>query len=69
MQTRPLMLKTEGWLLPEDEPARPKDFAPCILVVEDDNAIRELTTEMLIGFGYQVDGAADGAIGLDRGWR
>ena len=32
---------------------------------QDDNAIRELTTEMLIGFGYQVDGAADGAIGWE----
>jgi DNA-binding response OmpR family regulator len=65
MQTGPLTLETEGSLIAEDKPARSKEFAPCILVVEDDNAIRELTIEMLIGFGYQVDGAADGAIGWE----
>jgi hypothetical protein len=46
MQTGPLTLETEGSLIAEDNPARPKEFAPCILVVEDDSAIRELTTEM-----------------------
>jgi two-component system cell cycle sensor histidine kinase/response regulator CckA len=65
LQTGPLTPETDGSLLAKDEPARPKDCAPCILVVEDDNAIRELTTEMLIGFGYQVDDAPDGAIGWE----
>jgi DNA-binding response OmpR family regulator len=32
-----------------------------ILVVDDDISIRELSTEVLIHFGYGVDAAADGA--------
>jgi two-component system cell cycle sensor histidine kinase/response regulator CckA len=34
-----------------------------ILVVDDDISIRQLTTEMLIRSGYEVDAAADGAAG------
>jgi two-component system cell cycle sensor histidine kinase/response regulator CckA len=34
-----------------------------ILVVDDDNSVRQLTTEMLIRAGFAVDAAADGAVG------
>jgi DNA-binding response OmpR family regulator len=36
-----------------------------ILVVEDDLSIRELSAEVLIRFGYEVDSAADGAAGWE----
>jgi two-component system, cell cycle sensor histidine kinase and response regulator CckA len=52
------------------EPARVEDGAPApgksirrILVVDDDISIRQLSTEMLIRSGYEVDAAADGAAG------
>ena len=32
-----------------------------ILVVDDDTSVRELSTDVLIRHGYQVDAAADGA--------
>jgi CheY-like chemotaxis protein len=34
-------------------------------VVDDDSSVRELTAEMLIGSGYAVDSAADGAAGWE----
>jgi DNA-binding response OmpR family regulator len=34
-------------------------------VAEDDEDIRRLNTEVLAGFGYKVDAAADGAIAWD----
>jgi CheY-like chemotaxis protein len=42
---------------PQNEP-NPRQ---CILVVEDDAAIRRVNTEVLTYSGYQVDAAADGA--------
>ncbi len=36
-----------------------------ILLVEDDDAIRHLSTEVLISFGYDVDTAEDGAAAWD----
>jgi two-component system, cell cycle sensor histidine kinase and response regulator CckA len=54
------------------EPARVQDAAPVvgkpiqrILVVDDDISVRQLSTEMLIRAGYEVDSAADGA----GGWK
>ena len=44
-------------------PPRPSEPAHRILVVEDDNSVRQLTTEMLIRAGFAVDAAADGAAG------
>jgi two-component system chemotaxis response regulator CheY len=37
----------------------------CILVVEDDAAIRRVNSEVLICSGYQVDAAEDGAVAWD----
>jgi len=39
---------------------------PCILVVDDDQAIRDLLSRTLIGAGYLVDLAADGASALAK---
>lgn len=36
-----------------------------ILVVEDDDDVRRLNTEVLIGSGYHVDAAEDGAVAWD----
>jgi two-component system OmpR family response regulator len=36
-----------------------------ILVVDDDEDIRRLNTEVLVNSGYRVDGAADGAMAWD----
>ena len=36
-----------------------------ILVVDDDGDIRRLNTEVLVGSGYKVDAAADGAVAWD----
>ena len=41
------------------------NLPPRILVVEDDNFIRQLSTESLILCGYQVDAAEDGAAGWE----
>lgn len=40
--------------------------APLVLVVDDDQAIRSILVETLKGEGYRVDGASNGAEGLDR---
>lgn len=37
-----------------------------ILLVEDDQAFRDLYTEILTDAGYEVDSAADGEIGLKK---
>jgi len=37
-----------------------------ILVVEDDDSLRELSTDALIRSGYEVDAAADGAAAWDK---
>jgi two-component system, chemotaxis family, chemotaxis protein CheY len=34
-------------------------------VVDDETSVRQLTTEMLICAGFEVDGAADGAAGWE----
>jgi two-component system, cell cycle sensor histidine kinase and response regulator CckA len=50
---------------PGDGLPAPSESVPRVLVVEDDISIRELTTEMLVRFGYEVDGATDG----EAGWK
>ena len=42
-----------------------------VLVVEDDEAVRRLVTELLAGEGYVVRAAANGRVGLEllRDWR
>ena len=37
-----------------------------ILVVDDDDAIRHINTEVLIHYGYHVDAAEDGAVAWQR---
>ena len=47
-------------------PAKSQTHLPQrILVVDDDTAIRQLNSEVLIGSGYRVDTAEDG----DAGWK
>jgi DNA-binding response OmpR family regulator len=36
-----------------------------ILVVDDDGDMRRLNTEVLVSYGYEVDGAEDGAVAWD----
>ena len=48
----------------KDEHSTPIALAS-ILVVEDDISIRQLTTEMLVRSGYEVDVAPDGAAGWE----
>ena len=43
----------------------PSQSAHRILVVDDDKSIRELNTEMLTRSGFEVDAAADGAVGWE----
>jgi CheY-like chemotaxis protein len=43
----------------------PANPPPRILVVEDNVAIRELNTQVLVRSGYQVDAAEDGAAGWE----
>lgn len=48
---------------PVDPPSqRQPNYRQRILVVDDDEDIRRLNTEVLAGSGYKVDAAADGAI-------
>ena len=49
----------------EAEPSIVNRAAHRILVVDDNISIRELTTEILIGAGYNVDTAPDGAAGWE----
>lgn len=43
-----------------------------ILIVEDDQFLREFYQELLVGEGYQVETASDGEVGLEKmkqgGW-
>ena len=43
------------------------DFAPALLVVEDDRALSTLLAELFTEEGYQVDTAFDGQQGMHRG--
>ena len=47
---------------PTQDEAHPSDR---ILVVEDDMATRQLTTRILVRWGYQVDAAEDGEAGWE----
>jgi DNA-binding response OmpR family regulator len=49
----------------EEEPSIVNRAAHRILVVDDNISIRELTTEILIDAGYDVDAATDGAAGWE----
>ena len=49
----------------EDVPSTPNKSANRILVVEDDISIRQLTTELLLRSGYEVDDASDDAVGWE----
>jgi DNA-binding response OmpR family regulator len=49
----------------KDEPTMRIARASRILVVEDDISVRQLTTEMLVRCGYEVDIAPDGAVGWE----
>jgi CheY-like chemotaxis protein len=49
----------------EEEPPTLSRTANRILVVDDNISIRELTTEILIGAGFEVDSANDGAAGWE----
>ncbi|HEV2694378.1 MAG TPA: response regulator [Verrucomicrobiae bacterium] len=48
--------------MPGIRPSRPSNLRQRILVVEDDPAIRRLSTHGLTCSGYQVDAAEDGAV-------
>jgi CheY-like chemotaxis protein len=45
--------------------ARPKARTPCILVVEDEDLVRDLATRVLTLHGYRVLTAANGRIAVD----
>jgi two-component system cell cycle sensor histidine kinase/response regulator CckA len=47
----------------EDRSPTSLKFPRRILVVDDDVAVRRLTTDILVRYGYQVDAAANGATG------
>lgn len=49
-----------------------REAFPRVLVVDDDDALREIYVDALGGSGYEVRGAADGAAALrlmESGWR
>jgi two-component system OmpR family response regulator len=50
---------------PAGVPLRPLNPAPRILVLDDDEDIREICVEALAHSGYQVDAAADGEAGWE----
>ena len=62
----------DGWLEATREAggdARPQEASserPCVLVVDDDHAVRELLSKALTAAGYLVDVAVDGASALMR---
>lgn len=67
MPTSPIMINqgTSATGGPDIPSLRSNKRAPYrILVVDDDVSIRQLNTEVLIRFGYEVDEAVDGAAGL-----
>jgi CheY-like chemotaxis protein len=49
----------------QDKRSIPKESAHRILLVEDDESIRQLTTEILVRSGYEVDVAVDGEAGWE----
>ncbi len=63
--TAPVMRETDTSSVVKDDPSTPSEFAHRVLVVDDDVSIRQLTTEMLIRSGYEVDTAPDGAAGWE----
>jgi signal transduction histidine kinase len=65
IQSVPLIRATEASPEVADRLSGPSKGPRRILVVDDDSSVRELTTEMLIGSGYAVDSAADGAAGWE----
>src|SRR5688572_33476164 len=59
----------DGWLEAAGTEARNQDHPierPCVLVVDDDHAVRDLLSRALTAAGYLVDVAADGASALVR---
>jgi two-component system, cell cycle sensor histidine kinase and response regulator CckA len=65
--SQPLPLPRGAKTLPVGENILPilSGSAHRILVVDDETSVRQLTTEMLIRAGFEVDGAADGAAGWE----
>ncbi len=61
----PLAQGTESWRAGEHLRPVLSKSANRILVVDDDVAVRQLTTEMLIRAGFAVDAAPDGAAGWE----
>lgn len=64
-QTGPLLRGTKVLHVVEDVLSTLNQFAHRILVVEDDISIRQLTTELLLRSGYEVDAACDGEVGWE----
>jgi CheY-like chemotaxis protein len=65
MQTRlsRRLLASYGMTVPNVE--RPRS-APCVLIVEDDNDVREMMDLLLTSMGYRTLTAPNGAVALDR---
>jgi signal transduction histidine kinase len=63
--TGPDSLEMETSSVVEAVPSAPRESAHRVLVVDDDVSIRQLTAEMLVSSGYEVDVAADGAAGWE----
>jgi two-component system cell cycle sensor histidine kinase/response regulator CckA len=64
-QKGPFLRAPEDSQVLGDRPLMPNGCVHRILVVDDDISVRQLTTQMLIRFGYQVDAAEDGAAGWE----
>ena len=47
-------------------PLRRSTAAPCVLVVDDDDLVREVVIAVLRGTGHEVESARNGAEALDR---
>lgn len=57
---------------PQHESIAPQANHPRVLVVDDDDALREIYVDALAGSGYDVRSAADGAAALrlmESGWQ
>ena len=65
VQPLPLPRGTETLRAGENIPPILSGSAHRILVVDDEISVRQLTTEMLIRAGFEVDAAADGAAGWE----